>query len=106
MEAPAGRREQELELDVCGPEAQCGSNQETVQLNTDPSTLMDPIQLRIKQLRNRRFFLLEMQCFWKTTCDDGSAASGECESPGLLCGFSLKAKRLKYILLDIVCMRK
>lgn len=95
MEAPAGRRERELELDLCGPEAQCGSNQETVQLNTDPSTLTDPIQLRIKQLRNRRFFLQEMQCFWKTTCDDGSAASGECESPGLLCGFSLKAKRLK-----------
>lgn len=94
MEAPAERRVQELELDDCGPQAQCGSNQETVQPNTNPSTLSD---LRIKQLLNRRFFLQEMQNFWKTTNGDGGGAPGECESPGLLCGFSLKAERLKLI---------
>lgn len=84
----------ELEVDTCGLESQCGSNQDTVGLNTEPLALMEPIQLRIKQLLNRRLFLLEMLCFWKTTHGDGSRASGECESPRLLWGFSFKSKRL------------
>lgn len=94
MEVPAERREQEeLELDICGPESQRGPNQDTVQLNTDPSTLTDPVQLRIKQLLNRRLFLLELQCFRKTTHSNGSSAPGECESPRLPCSFSRKAER-------------
>lgn len=86
MEAPAERRELEVfELDICGPETQRGPNRDADQVNADPSTLTDPIQLRIKQLLNRRHFLLEMQRFRRKTHGDGGRAAGECESPRLLC---------------------
>lgn len=80
MKATAEREQQ----DSRGPEAEPGSDRGTPQLEDEPPTPTDAVQLRIQQLHNRRLFLLEAQGFRKTA-EDGRT-SREREPPRLLHG--------------------
>lgn len=82
MKATAEQEQQ----DSRGPEAEPGSDQGTAQLEDDPPTPTDAVQRRIRQLRNRRLFLLEMQGFRKTA-DDGTTSAEREQSKFVSQGF-------------------
>lgn len=71
MKLTTGQDPEQEQQDDSGPDIQPGSNQGTPEPENAPPQ-KDPIEFRMQQLQNRRFFLLKMHHFRKKTAEDDS----------------------------------